>query len=555
MTPRDDDTAGRTDLDPVHIEVIRSALASVAEEMSVTIWRTSRSAVVREILDYSTCVFDAMGRSVAQAKCMPVHLNSMPSCLDEILLNHIPIDQWEEGDLIVTNDPYAGGQHLPDILTFKPVFLDGVRIGIVGILVHHLDVGGGAAGSYDPGATDIYQEGFRIPPLKLDEAGKRNQAVIKLLLRNSREPANVGGDFSSQLAALDTGVKGLQRIGRRYGAGRLQAAAERIQDQSETALRAMIAALPDGEYRFHDFVDDDGIDLDRPIRIAVTAKIDGDRIHLDFAGSDAQARGPINNTLNMTRSAVMCGVMMGLGSDVPANEGCYRPISIDAPKGSIVNANWPAPVANRMATGHRIVTTVLGALAKAAPDRIPAAYYGVSYAYAVNCEKEDGTRNVYFDLECGGWGAHPEDDGASAFSCGFHNISNAPVEMLESTLPLTFMEYGLAAGTGGQGRTRGGLGLVREFRLDSVRGTLAANLERFTHAPYGLAGGEAGQTGRLTLRRANGETVDLASKVAGLPLNRGDRLRLQTSGGGGHGNPAQRDSARKARDLEEGYVL
>ncbi|WP_425405473.1 hydantoinase B/oxoprolinase family protein [Hwanghaeella sp.] len=554
MTPRDDiDTTG-SDLDAVHIEVIRNALAAVAEEMSVTIWRTSRSAVVREILDYSTCVFDAYGHSVAQAKCMPVHLNSMPSCLDEILKNYIPLDQWEEGDLVVTNDPYAGGQHLPDILTFKPVFLDGVRIGIVGILVHHLDVGGGAAGSYDPGATDIYQEGFRIPPLKLDEKGKRNQAVIKLLLRNSREPANVGGDFSSQLAALDTGVKGLQRIGRRYGVERLQTAAERIQDQSEAALRAMIASLPDGEYRFHDFVDDDGIELDRPLRIEVTAKVRGDSIHLDFAGSDPQARGPINCTLNMTRSAAMCGVMMGLGNDVPANEGCYRPITIDASAGTIVNANWPAPVANRMATGHRVVTTVLGALAKAAPDRIPAAYYGVSYAYAVNCEKEDGARSVYFDLECGGWGAHPEEDGASAFSCGFHNISNAPVEMLESTLPVTFTEYGLAEGTGGQGRTRGGLGLVREFRLDAAKGTLAANFERFKHAPYGLAGGEPGRPGRFTLIRESGKTVDLASKVAGLALNKGDRLRLQTSGGGGHGDPAERDPARCAHDRQEGYM-
>lgn len=554
MTPRDDTKPDETGLDPIHIEVIRNALTSVAEEMSVTIWRTSRSAVVREILDYSTCVFDANGRSIAQAKCMPVHLNSMPSCLDEILRDHIPLAEWEEGDLIVTNDPYAGGQHLPDIQTFKPVFLNGSMIGIVGILVHHLDVGGGAAGSYDPGATDIYQEGFRIPPLKLDEKGKRNQAVIKLLLRNSREPANVGGDFSSQLAALDTGVKGLQRIGRRYGAVRLQAAAERIQDQSEAALRSMIAALPDGEYTFHDFVDDDGIELDRPLRIEVTAKIEGDSIHLDFAGSDKQALGPINCTLNMTRSAAMCGVMMGLGSEVPANEGCYRPITMAAEKGTIVNANWPAPVANRMATGHRIVTTVLGALAKAAPDRIPAAYYGVSYAYAVNCENADGSRSVYFDLECGGWGAHPEEDGASAFSCGFHNIANAPVEMLESMLPLTFIEYGLAADTGGEGKTRGGLGLVREFRLDSEKGSLAANFERFTHAPYGLDGGEPGRKGTFTLRRPSGEVVGLASKVGGLPLKKGDRLRLQTSGGGGHGKPSERDAARRARDLEEGYI-
>jgi len=543
-------------LDPVQVEVIRNALTSAAEEMSVTIWRTSRSAVVREILDYSTCVFDAEGKTVAQAKCMPVHLNSMPACLEEILANHIPLPEWEEGDLIVTNDPYSGGQHLPDVQTFKPVFLNGERIAIVGILVHHLDVGGGAAGSYDPGATDVYQEGFCIPPIKLDVRGVRNEAVVKLFLRNSREPESVGGDFASQLAALDTGVAGVLRIGRRYGSNRLRAASKRIQEQSESALRQMIEHVPDGRYEFTDFVDDDGIETDKPIRITVTAEVTGDAIHLDFTGSADQALGPVNCTINMTRSAVMCGVMMALGSDVPANDGCYRPISQSAPLGTIVNARSPAPVANRMATGHRIVTTVLGALAKAMPDQIPAAYYGVSYAYAVNCELADGNRKVYFDLECGGWGAHPEEDGANAFSCGFHNIANAPVEMLESTLPLTFQEYGLVANSGGAGKTRGGLGLAREFRVDSPQGTLAANLDRFTHPPYGLNGGEAGKTGRLLLRKgATGDVIKLASKVANMRVQEGDCIRLETAGGGGHGDPSERDQALIAEDRKEGYVF
>lgn len=543
-------------LDPVQVEVIRNALTSAAEEMSVTIWRTSRSVVVREILDYSTCVFDADGRAVAQAKCMPVHLNSMPACLEEILANHIPIEEWEEGDLIVTNDPYSGGQHLPDIQTFKPVYLNGERIGIVGILVHHLDVGGGAAGSYDPGATEIYQEGFRIPPLKLDARGVRNRPVIDLLLRNSREPANVGGDFASQLAALDTGVASVQRIGSRYGSARLKAACTRIQEQSEQALRSMISAIPDGTYGFEDFVDDDGIDRDRPLKVKVALTVKGSDVHLDFTGSSDQATGPVNCTMNMTRSAVMCGVMMALGSDVPANDGCYRPISISAPEGSVVNARSPAPVANRMATGHRIVTTVLGAFAEPMPDRVPAAYYGVSYAYAVNCDMPDGSHKVHFDLECGGWGAHPEADGASAFSCGFHNISNAPVEMVETVLPLTFMEYGLIPGSGGKGRTRGGLGLARSFRLDAPSGTLAANFERFVFPPYGLKGGESGRPGHFWVTRAETGAVEaLPSKVANMRLKKGDILRLETAGGGGHGDPADRAPDAVARDRHEGYVI
>lgn len=543
------------ELDPIRVEIIRNALVAAAEEMSVTVWRTSRSAVVREILDYSITVFDAEGRSTAQSAAMPVHLNSMTSCLEEILANHIPIEEWQDGDIVITNDPYAGGQHLPDIQTFKPVFLDGERIAIAGILVHHLDVGGGAAGSYDARATEIYQEGFRIPPLKLAEGGRRNEAVVKLLLRNSREPVNVGGDFASQLAALDTGVANLQRIGRRYGPATLKAAADRIQAQSEAAMRAAIAAIPDGTYEFEDFVDDDGIERDRPLRIRVALTVHGDSLTVDLAGSSPQAVGPVNCTLNMTRSAVICGVMMALGADVPANAGCYRPVTVQAPEGLVVNARSPAPVANRMATGHRIVTTVLGAFAAAMPGRVPAAYYGVSYAYALNCFLADGRRQVYFDLECGGWGAHPEEDGASGFSCGFHNIANAPVEMLENTLPVTFMEYGLVPDTGGRGRTRGGLGLARAFRLDAPAGAFAANLERFRFAPYGLAGGEAGRPGRLTITRAGGEEPEeLPSKLSGLAVARGDVIRLQTAGGGGYGDPAGRPQAAVAADLAEGYT-
>ena len=539
----------------VELEIIRNALVAAAEEMSVTVWRTSRSPVVRDILDYSTAVFDANGQSTAQAARMPVHLNSMARCLLDILADHIPIEEWDEGDIIITNDPYSGGQHLPDILTFKPVFLEGRRIAIAGVLVHHLDVGGGAPGSYHAGATEIFQEGFRIPPLKIDEAGVRNKAVVKLLLRNSREPEKVGGDFASQLAALDIGVENLKSMGRRYGADRLAQASRLIQDQSEQAMRAAIAGMPDGTYEFEDFVDDDGIDRDKPLRIHARMTVRGDEIEIDLSGSSPQARGPVNCTYNMMDSAVVCGVMMSVGSDIPANAGCYRPIGITAPEGLCVNARSPAPVANRMAVGHRIVNTVMGAFATALPDRVPAAYYGVSYVYAFNAFKEDGTRSVYFDLECGGWGAHPEEDGANGFSCGFHNIANAPMELIENDYPVTFQRYGLVANSGGAGRTRGGLGLERAFRVDAPEGTFTCNFDRFITPPYGLAGGEPGALGRMTLTRAGAsEVTDLGSKVSGLPVNKGDVLSLKTSGGGGHGDPSTRAEDAVRADIADGYV-
>ncbi|MEZ7880174.1 MAG: hydantoinase B/oxoprolinase family protein [Rhodospirillales bacterium] len=542
-------------LNPVQIEIIRNALVSAAEEMSVTIWRTSRSSVVREILDYSTCVFDANGQSVAQAARMPVHLNSMAACLEDLINHHIPIEEWYDGDVIITNDPYSGGQHLPDIQTFRPVFHEGRRIAIAGILVHHLDVGGGAPGSYYAEATEIYQEGLCIPPLKIVQGGERNEAVVKMLLANTREPVNVGGDFSSQLAALETGALTLQRIGKRYGADRLAEACERIQAASEAQTRAVFAEIPNGVYEFEDFVDDDGIELDRKLRINARLIVHDVSVEVDLSQSSSQAKGPVNCTFNMTRSAVICGALMAIGREVPANAGCYRPISVIAPLGSVVNARHPAPVANRMAVGHRVVNAVMGAFAQAVPERVPASYYGVSYAYALSANNADGSRQVYFDLECGGWGGHPDGDGANGFSCGFHNISNTPIEMIENDYPLTFMQYGLVPNSGGEGKSRGGLGLVREFRLDAPEGTFAANLDRFKIAPYGLEGGEPGRVGQLIVRRAGSDTEEnLASKVAGLNMKTGDIIRLETAGGGGHGNPKDRSKSDISDDLLEGYT-
>jgi N-methylhydantoinase B len=509
--------------------------------------------VVRELLDYSTAVFDAEGNSVAQAARMPVHLNSMASGLSDILRDHIPLDQWRDGDVILTNDPYCGGQHLCDWLAFTPVHDEqGRRVAIAGILVHHLDVGGGAPGSYDPSATEIYQEGIRIPPVRVISEGRRNDALIRVLLQNSREPVNVGGDFESQLAALKTGTANLRRVSARYGHNTLAAASSAIQAQSEAAMRAAIARIPDGSYAFEDFVDDDGIS-DAHLRINVCLQVCGDELEVNFEGSSAQAVGPVNCTLNMTSAAVVCACLMSIGGDIPANAGVYRPIRVSAPPGSVVNARSPAPVANRMAVGHRVVNAVMGAFAQALPGEVPASYYGVSYAYALNCFNADGTRQVYFDLECGGWGGHPLADGANGFSCGFHNIANSPVEMIEHNYPVTFTEYALLPGSGGAGRRRGGLGLVREFRLDAPAGQFAANLDRFKIPPYGLDGGEPGRPGRLRVSR-DGQWLDLPSKVAAVALSCGDRIRLETAGGGGYGAPQERAARDVEADRREGYV-
>ncbi|MEM9140095.1 MAG: hydantoinase B/oxoprolinase family protein, partial [Pseudomonadota bacterium] len=448
----------------------------------------------------------------------------------------IPLDQWQDGDVILTNDPYSGGQHLPDFVAFKPVFLDGARVAIAAAIVHHVDVGGGAAGSYYAGATEVYSEGLRLPPIKLIDAGKANRAVLDIIRRNSREPAMIGGDVEAQLASLEVGAAAIHRICARFGGQMLAQAMDAILDQSEAAMRAVLKGLPDGTYSFRDFVDDDGqqaVDL----VVAATVEINGDQARVDLSGSADQAEGPVNCTLNMARSGVYCALLSMGDGEVMANSGAYRPIEITARPGSIVSCNPPAPVANRMATGHRVVTTVLGALAQAAPERVPAAYYGVSYVMALSAPDPlvPSEARVYFEIEVGGWGGHPDGPGADGFSCGFHNAANSPIEMCEILFPITFTEYAFIPGSGGAGRHPGGLGLAREWRLDAEMGRVSGSFDRFRHGPYGLAGGAPGSKGRF-LHKHGAEVQELPGKISNVQLSKGDRIRLETSGGGGWGD-------------------
>ena len=539
-------------LGPIELEILRNAFTAAAAEMDVTVWRTSRSTIVRELLDYSTAVFDRDGYNVAQSARIPQHLNSMGAGLLSILREFVPLEQWEDGDVVITNDPYCGGQHIPDILAFRPVFADGARIAIVGTLCHHLDMGGIAAGSYGATATEVFQEGLRIPPVKLFKRGVPNDELVALMRQNVRRPDMLWGDLQAQIASLAMGESNMRKLAARYGADTIVAACAQILDSSERAMRAMIGRMPDGRYEFEDFMDDDGL-TDRPIRIHAAIEIRGDEMVVDLSGSGAQALGPINATLASSGSAVSYAVMACADEPIPANAGCYRPVTVIAPEGLIVNARHPAPVANRVAVTHRLATTLLGALHQAVPDRIPAAYYGTSYVCTFRTIGETGERDVLVEIEVGGGGAHPEQDGPNAYSCGMHNNSNIPVEMIESELPLTIVRYELLPDTGGAGRYRGGLGLVREWRVDCPEAVFTANLERFKFPPYGLAGGLPGSLGRLYLVR-DGERRALPSKVGDVRLRRGDIIRLETSGGGGFGDPAQRPAAEVAADRRRKYV-
>jgi N-methylhydantoinase B len=537
----------------IEIEVIRNALTAAAAEMDVTVWRTSRSTIVRELLDYSTAVFDAEGNNLAQSARIPGHLNSMSHLLRELLDRWVDPESWGPDDVVITNDPYCGGQHLPDIVAFKPVEHDGRRIAFVGTLCHHIDVGGLAAGSYAAKAIEIFQEGLRIPPVKLIEKGVRNEGIWAMIRQNVRKPDLLLGDLTSQIASLEVGAAALRRLAERHGADGMIEAGRRILDMSEAAIRAAIRRMPDGVYEFTDYLDDDGIAIDLPIRLHVKLEVKGDSITVDLSGCSGQSTGPVNATLASSVSAVMFAVMTACDEAFAANAGCYRPVTTIAPEGLVVNARFPAPVVHRIAVTHRLLNAMYGALHQVVPDRIPAAYYGNSYVCTFQTIPEEGPRGVLVEIEIGGSGAPPGKDGVNAFASGMHNNSNIPIEMIESQLPLTITDYRLRDGSGGVGMRRGGLGLTREWRIDSPRALFTANMDRFVHAPFGLAGGGPAALGRLTLIRDGVETP-LPPKSDNVPLVQGDRVRLETSGGGGFGEPARRDPALVARDRQRRYV-
>ncbi len=541
-----------TAISAIELEIIHNALTAAAAEMDVTVWRTSRSTIVRELLDYSTAIFDRDGWNVAQAARIPSHLNSMSYFLTEILASHLPADQWQPGDIVISNDPYCGGQHLPDIVAFKAVFQDGRRIGFVGTLCHHLDVGGSSPGSYGSSATEIFQEGLRIPPLKLFEAGKLVEPIRAIMLQNVRQPELLWGDLQSQIASLNIGGASIERLAAKLGHARFERALGQLLDASEAGMRAVIGRIPDGIYEFEDKIDDDGI-TDTPITIRAKVIVAGDEMTVDLTGCSPQSLGPSNATLASTCSAVFYALMATADVPVPSNAGCYRPVKVIAPPGTCVNAQAPAPVVHRIAISHRLVTVLFAALHKAVPQRMPAAYYAVSYVVTFQTIDPRLGRKVLVEIEIGGCGGLPYSDGASAHSFGMHNNANIPMEMIESDMPLTFLGYGLLTDSGGPGRHRGGLGLWREWRIDCPAAQLSTNLDRFKFPPFGLDGGMPAALSRLYLVR-DGKKEALPSKVTNLMVRAGDIVRLETSGGGGFGAPRTRPRELVERDVQLGYV-
>ena len=541
-------------VDRITFEVVNNALVGVAEQMAATILRTSYSTVIREMLDYSTAVFDLEGRIIAQSCRIPIHLNSMSRSLRTTLDETIPITEWRPGDIIVTNDPYKGGQHLPDIQTFLPVFSDSKLVAICGTLGHHLDVGGMRPGSYAGDADEIYQEGLRIPPIKLFREGEINERLFALIAANIRQPETTIGDLRSQTAALEIGRDGIIELIERYGLETFKACMELAIESSEARMRDKLRELPNGTWEGEYFIDDDGVTEDA-IRIATKVTIDDGSIHVDFTGTDPQRRSPINATLSSCESATYFTILSILDPTIPANYGVYKPITITAPEGSIVNALPPAPVVGRNAITHTVVGALTKALSQVVPDRITASYYAMSNVYILAGDSgNDGRGWILFDIEVGGGGGRHSKDGLDCYSQGIHNLANTPIEMVETTYPLRFRRYEFLPDSCGSGKHRGGLGVRRDIEFLDENGSLNTQFDKFKIAPFGLFEGGDGATGRLVLNPDDPNEKHLRSKTIDLKLKKGDVISIWTQGGGGYGPAAERDPDAIGRDIREGKI-
>ncbi|TCT06099.1 hydantoinase B/oxoprolinase family protein [Aquabacter spiritensis] len=537
-------------IDPITFAVLKSAFESIVDDMAYTVMRTARSPIVRDVLDYSTTMCDAEGRILAQAKTVALHLGAVPDAM-AALQRHYG-DDLHPGDVIVFNDPYDGGMHLPDIFMFKPIFAGARHVGYAVVICHHCDVGGRVPGSNASDSTEIFQEGLRIPPLKLFDRGVRNKTLFDIIAKNVRLPDLVIGDLESQLATCMLGERELLRLVAKYGADMLEGFLAEFLDYGERLTRSAFAAWPDGTYRFTDYIDGDGFD-EAPIPIKVAVTVAGDGISVDFAGSAPQVRGAINSTFSFVKSATYLAVRCMLDADVPNNAGVYRCIGVSAPKGSLLNPHFPAPVAARALTGYRVADTVLGALAQIAPDRAVAAGEGGNSVVCLGgYDSETREPFIVVDMINGALGARAEKDGIDAITNPTQNMSNMPVEIMEATYPLRIEEYALREDSCGAGRMRGGLGIVRQYRLLAAEAVMQLRTDRHANPPYGLFGGGPAASSRNILSE-NGASEVLASKVT-RTVRAGAVIRHEQAGGGGYGDPLQRDPARVLEDVIDGKV-
>ena len=538
-------------LDPVDHAVISQALIAAAREMGVKLVRSAYSPIVREANDCSAALLDRHGNVISQAELIPMQLGPIATTFRPCA-EFAPPETLEEGDFYINNDPFHGGQHVPDVFIFSPIFFDTELVGFSATVAHHLDLGGGAPG-LNPDATDVHQEGIIIPPSKYNLARDWNGGGLERLLRsNIRLPELTIGDFNAQFAANAIGSRRVVDLCAKYGTRKVMQSMRELLDYSERRMRAAIAEIPDGTYTGEDAMDDDGT-TDEPLPVRASVTISGDQVSVDFEGTCDQVRSNVNCPFASTIAAALSCVKSVLTSpDIPFNEGAKRPIEISAPYGSLLNPMPPAPVRARMLSAYRAFNAVMKALAQAAPERAIAAGFDTTESCCLSHFTENGY-SIYLEIFGGGYGASAGDDGCDAVDSPLSNCGNIPVEAMDMEHGFfRVIEYSVVPDSGGNGKFRGGLGLRRVYEVLEDNVKFATYSDRFRITPEGLFGGETGGAASTQIIRGR-ETIELGSKLS-FDLRKGDKLVMTTGGGAGYGDPAERAPDRVAADLEQGFV-
>jgi N-methylhydantoinase B len=531
--------------DPITFELFKNALFSIADEMALTIFRTTYSGVLKDNMDYSTGFADADGKLAAQGLTLPGHLGSIPTAMESIM-RHFR-DDMAPGDVFIMNDPFDGGMHLPDIFIIKPLYHEGERLAFACTVCHHCDVGGRVPGSNASDSTEIYAEGLRIAPMKLYEAGRLNTTIMTLLEKNVRLPVQLFGDLRAQLAACYIAEMQFAEVVARHGAEATTFYLQETIDYTERLTRAALIEFPDGEWSFEDWIDDDGVDTGKPIRLFVTLRKRGDHMLVDWTGTAPQVKGAINNTLSYTKGASYTGIRSVLPPNIPNNEGVFRAIEVVGPPGTVGNCVLPAACAARGLTGFRMVDCMFGALAMMLPDRVKAAGDGGNTGITIGGWTAERKPFVYVDFTCGAWGARPWADGLDGNSHMFANMASQSVEVTEAEHPIQLLAYEFVPDKAGAGKFRGGVPFMRDYRLLESEAILQVRSDRRTHRPFGLYGGSPGRPSENYLNQAS-EGRELPSKFT-MTIKQGDVFRHMLAGAGGWGDPLERDPELVLRDV------
>jgi len=541
-------TGGNGMVESVLLEVIYHRLKSIADEMETALLKSSFSPIVQEALDATAAVFNAQGQTIAQAAAIPIHLGTLMFSVPQIL-QAFPTSEMQEGDVFLANDPYSGGTHLPDITVVVPIIYEDEVVALSCSMVHHQDIGAMTPG-VPTSATSIYQEGINLPPLKLYDAGNPVKVVHDIIRKNVRTPDMVIGDIRAQVSAGNVGKLRILELLQEHSKELVLTAMNELLNHSETLTRKELEKIPDGTYSFVDYMDNDGIDLDRRIKIQAAVTIHGSEFIVDFSGTSSQVKGPMNCVPSSTWSAVAYVMRVITGASIPSNAGCFRPITVNLPEGSLVNPHPPAATGARTSTVVRVSDVLMGAMAKVIPERLLAASGPVVNPgiYFGGIDPLTGQEYINSELAAGGMGARPTKDGVDIISTDTANLMNVPVEALEMSSPIRILKTGLYDGSGGAGEYRGGLGLEKFFEV--LRGTASVTFrgERHYSRPWGLFGGLPASVARGIVVRNTGEKEEIPSK-RDLTLNEGDRLYIFTSGGGGYGDPLKRKPDSVLRDV------